>query len=483
MNPLLYTDSYKLLHRTIAPPNTSLLYSNFTPRGSRDGFNNVIFFGLQYLLKEYLIDQFRYNFFNQSKSKVLKEYKEYILPFAGNADVDHIAQLYDLNYLPIEIKALPEGSFVPSRIPVLTVRNTHPDFFWLTNYLETLISNVLWHPCTTATTAFRFRKTFEEYAKLTCENNDLCKFQAHDFSCRGLSSVESSRVNGAAFLLSSCGTDNICSIDFLQKYYFADQSKELIGCSVPATEHCYSTIEGVEGEINCIRRMIQTYPTGIISCVLDSYDYFKVLIEYLPILKSEIMARDGKFVCRPDSSPKTPLEIICGDNESDNEAERKGTLQILWELFGGKVNSKGYRELDSHISCLYGEAITLDLQKKILETMKDQGFASNNVVFGVGSYSIQFATRDSYGWSFKMTYAEVDGKPRNVFKAPKTDPGIKKSACGLLQVKKVNGKYTVKDQCTWEEEKDSELKTVFKDGQLIRETNLKEIRERIESYL
>jgi len=235
------------------------------------------------------------------------------------------------------------------------------------------------------------------------------------------------------------------------------------------------------GEIHQFKRLItEVYPSGIISIVCDTFDYWKVLTDILPKLRPYILNREGKVVIRPDSSPKTPLEIICGDPEAEG-AEKKGSLECLWETFGGHINSKGFRELDPHIGLIYGESISVDLQDKILSKMKEMGFASNNIVFGIGSYSFQYVSRDTYGFAIKSTYGEIDGKPVEIFKDPKTDNGEKKSLKGLVQVYKEGNEFKVKDQCSWDEERDGELKTVFRDGQLIRETSLNNIRERIDS--
>lgn len=481
INPLLLTDSYKICHVHQYPKNTTMVYSNFTPRGTRTDFDKVVFFGLQYFIKEYLTDKFNHNFFNRPRGLVLEEYKNRILPFAGNINIDHIEYLHQLGYLPLEIKALPEGSLVPVKVPLLTIKNTVDKCYWLTNAIETLMSSIIWMPCTSATTSFRYRKNFQKYANETCENLNLVKFQGHDFSFRGMSSVESATISGAAHLLSFYGSDTVPAVDFLERYYKVNN--ELTGCSVPATEHSVMCMGGQETEIETFRRLMKIYPDGILSIVSDTWDYFNVLTNILPILKNEICSRNGKIVIRPDSSPKTPLEIICGDPESNNESEKKGSIQLLWELFGGRVNSKGYKELDSHIGLIYGESISIPLQEKILETLKRQGFASNNIVFGIGSYSFQYVTRDTYNFAIKSTYGEIENRPVEIYKNPKTDSGTKKSLKGLIQVKKVDNTYQVKDQCTWEEEQDSDLQTVFLNGKLVRETSLKEIRNLVESQL
>lgn len=241
------------------------------------------------------------------------------------------------------------------------------------------------------------------------------------------------------------------------------------------------------GEIHTIRRLLNLYPTGILSYVSDTYDYWGVLTNILPQLREEIMTRNGKLVIRPDSSPKTPLEIICGDPEApEGTPENKGSIQVLWELFGGVVNASGFKELDSHIGLIYGDSITLTLARKINRCLMEKGFASTNWIAGIGSFSYQFNTRDTFGWAMKATYCVVDQKPRDIFKNPKTDKGTKKSAKGLLAVFKENGKYILKDHAAWHDiyghTPMCEFREVFCDGEenLDHKNVLSEIRKRVQ---
>jgi nicotinamide phosphoribosyltransferase len=238
--PILLKDFYKTDHRRQYPVGTEEVYSNFTPRGSRiEGVNDVVVFGIQYFIQEYLINQFENNFFSRPKSTVLAAFKRRMDTSLGpdSVSTEHLAALHDLGYLPLEIRALPEGSLCPMRVPLLTIRNTKPEFFWLTNDLETLISAVLWHPITAATIAFEYRKLLTDYAYQTSDIPDFVQWQGHDFSMRGQSSIEAACASGAGHLLSFTGTDTIPAIDFLEQYYGANSESELIGGSVPATEH------------------------------------------------------------------------------------------------------------------------------------------------------------------------------------------------------------------------------------------------------
>ena len=532
-NPFLLTDFYKISHPFQYPKGTTLVYSNLTPRKSRlQGVNKMTFFGLQYFIKEYLIEYFNKNFFEQPKEQLLKDYKRRVVTSLGNdlPTYEHIEKLHDLGYLPIEIKALPEGVAVKMKVPVLTVVNTLPEYFWLTNFIESLMSAILWQPCTSATIAKEYKKILNNFAKKTGMSNEFIQWQGHDFSFRGMSSLESATLSGMGHLLSFTGTDTIPSIDALEKYYNADADKELIGGSVPATEHAIMCSGSKDGEIETFKRLItEIYPTGVISIVSDTWDLWKVCTEYLTELKDIVLSRDGKVVIRPDSG--NPVDIICGLNikkydnwqnalhekvsifeyqnnyykanlnsvqeyidEFGNEHhnfdcgldsfaeittintnEHKGVVELLWNIFGGTLTETGHKLLDSHIGAIYGDSITRERATEICQRLMDKGFASQ-VVFGIGSYTYQYNTRDTFGIAMKATYIEIGDEKREIFKNPITDDGTKISATGLLCVIKEDNEYKLVDKVTWKEEQESELKTVFKNGKLIKDWTLTEIR-------
>jgi nicotinamide phosphoribosyltransferase len=488
LTPILLKDGYKVGHKFQYPEGTTMVYSNLTPRKSRNAnLHEIVFFGMQYFIKEYLINQFQEGFFDRDKDEVLAAYARRMNNYLGKDSItyDHIAALHDLGYLPLEIKALPEGSLVPMKVPVFTIRNTRDEFFWLTNMLETLLSAIIWKPCTSATTAFQYLTTFTAYAHDTVgDDMSFVPWQGHDFSFRGMSGIEDALISGAGHLLCFSGTDTIPAIDFLEQYYNADCEVELIGGSVPATEHSVMCMGGQQGELQTFEHLIsEVYPQGIVSIVSDTWDFWQVLTEFLPALKTQIMARNGKVVIRPDSGD--PVKIIIGDNEAQpGSPEAKGAIECMWETFGGTITARGYRLLDSHIGLIYGDGITPEKQVAILEGLKQKGFASYNVVLGLGSFTYEYVTRDTFGFAMKATYGVVNGEGREIFKAPKTDDGTKKSARGLVQVyRNDDGTLAMKDQCTWDEETQGELKTVFKDGQLLVDQTLAEIKERISTQI
>lgn len=481
MNPLLLTDGYKVDHRRQYPEETTLVYSNWTPRKSRiENVDEVVFFGLQYFIKKYIIEDFENSFFRQPKEEVVKKYARRINNYLGENQVGtkHIEDLHDLGYIPMVFKALPEGASVPVRVPMFTMYNTKPEFFWLTNYFETLLSAVIWLPCNSATIARQYRKVLDRFAKETSSVPEFVNWQAHDFSMRGMGGVEAAVTSAAGHLLSFTGTDTIPAIDFFEEYYNANSDKELIGGSVAATEHSVMCMGTTEGEFETFERLItKVYPKGIVSIVSDTWDLWKVLTDYLPRLKNNIVSREGKVVVRPDSGD--PIHILCGNPYGKTEEERKGVIELLWDVFGGTINDKGYKELVPQIGAIYGDSITIERATKICEKLKEKGFASTNVVLGIGSFTYQYNTRDTFGFAMKATYGEVNGEGRAIFKDPITDDGTKKSAKGLMKIELENGTYKLIDQVSWDEEKKGELKEVFRDGKLLIDYSLAGIRKTI----
>lgn len=488
--PTLLCDFYKVSHKEQYPENTQTIYSTWTPRTSRiKEIDHVVVFGVGYFVKKFLINFFNDNFFNRPKQDVINEYERYIKYTLGvqNPDSSHIADLHDLGYLPLQVKALKEGTLVPIKVPMLTIKNTDDKFFWLTNYIETLASCELWQAMTSATIAFQYRKLLNKYAMETVGNTDFVPFQGHDFSMRGMSSLESAMTSGAGHLLSFVGTDTIPAIMLLEQYYRANIEKELVGTSIFATEHSVMCAGGQATEYNTIHRLItKVYPNGFVSIVSDTWDFWKVVGEIVPSLKEEILERDGKVVLRPDSGD--PVKIICGDPKSEDEIVRKGLIEALWDIFGGTVTEQGYKLLDSHIGAIYGDSITLERAEAICEGLKAKGFASTNIVFGIGSYTYQYNTRDTFGFAMKATYAVVDGEERLLFKDPKTDNGTKRSQRGLVAVLKSSksGNLFYVDGLDVETYAVEEfgyvdlLEDVFVDGKLVREQSLSDIRNMLQ---
>jgi len=536
LNPFLQADFYKTGHPFQYPKGTNKILANFTPRSARlapvlpELFDEkIVWFGLQGFIKEILIGLFDREFFGKLASTAVRHYQRRVDNALGKGavTVDHLQALHDLGYLPLEIRSVPEGARVDIRVPPVTFINTRPEFAWLVTYIETLFSCESWKPSTVATIAFEYRKLLTYFAQLTGSPMAFVDWQGHDFSMRGMAGLYDARKCGAGHLLSFTGTDTIPAIDYLEDLYNADSDRELIGGSVPATEHSVMCLGSKEGEIETIRRLVkQVYPAGIVSVVSDTWDFWQVVTDFAAALKSEIMSRqpdalgNAKVVFRPDSGD--PVKILTGYFCTDvpdvqdraalqaaqaagfeavrdaatgtywllgedasarqtlREPEVKGAVQCLWDTFGGVQTDRGYKLLDPHVGLIYGDSITLTRARDILVRLERKGFASGNVVLGIGSYTYQYLTRDTFGWALKATYAEVNGEPQELVKDPVTDSGVKKSAKGLLRVDKTPDGYVLHDQQTPEQAAGGALVPVFRDGELLVEQSLAEIRARLQ---
>jgi len=480
MNALFLTDGYKTGHHQQYPKGTEEVYSNWTPRSNKyapKGCDKVVSFGQQYVFK-WLHNYFNDHFFSKPKTDVCNEIKEELSLYLGtDYDVAHYEELHDLQYLPIRVKALPEGVEVSMRVPMVTIVNTDKKFFWITNFLETILSTMLWQPITSATIALCYKRIFKHWTVLTDkENLGFIDFQGHDFSMRGMGSLESAVASGMGHGAVFLGSDTLPVISSLRKYYNA---QGFVVGSVNATEHSVMCAGTKDDEIGTFKQLMKTYPKGILSVVSDTWDLWKVLTVYLPQLKEDVLSRDGKLVIRPDSGD--PVAIICGEqNTLGGESPKdKGVVELLWNIFGGTINTQGYKVLNPHIGTIYGDSITTERAENICQRLSDKGFATTNVVLGIGSFTYQFNTRDTFGFAMKATSVVVGGERREIFKDPITDDGIKKSAKGLLKVSKVDNNYVLLDQVTPEQENEGELKVIYENGTFSNSVNIQQIRTRI----
>jgi len=492
LNPLNAIDFYKADHRRQYPDGTEYVYSNFTPRSSKlapvldDYDQRVVFFGLQGFIKSFLMEIWDENFFSQPKAEIIADYQKRMDTSLGEGaiPVDHIEALHDLGYLPIRIKALPEGVRVNMRVPMLTVVNTKPEFFWLTNYLETCLSAGLWKSCATATLAYEYKKLLKAGYEKTGADPAGIGVQVHDFSFRGMSGIYDAAQSGAGHLTSFIGTDTVSAIDYLETYYNGSGIGP-VGVSVPATEHSVMCMGTKEDEIGTFRRLIKDlYPKGIVSIVADTWDFWQVITEFAAELKEAILARQldanglAKVVFRPDSGD--PVKILCGDPGAPAGSPAfKGAVECLWDIFGGTETVKGYKCLHERVGLIYGDSITLERARDIMARLEEKGFAASNVVFGVGSYTYQYMTRDSFGFAMKATWGQVNGEGRSIFKDPITDSGLKKSAKGLLRVEKEGDDFVLYDEQSREQEETGALQTVYEDGKLVLDEHLDVIRARL----
>ena len=456
-NIILLSDSYKTGHYLQYPPKTNTVYSYFESRGGRSP--HTMFFGLQYYLKKYLQGVV-------VTEEKIQEAKEIITAHMGNERLfNEKGWRYILENhggkLPVRIKAVPEGAIVDNFNVLVTVENTDPNCYWLTNYLETLLVQV-WYASTVATQSNAILKMLTEFAELTGDTS-LVNFKLHDFGFRGVSSVESAGIGGLAHLINFLGTDTMEALVFAKKYYNCDCA----GFSIPASEHSTITSWGKENEDKAMENMLDQYSDcPLIACVSDSYDIFKACSDIWGTkLKDKIMKRNGTLVIRPDSGdPKTVILQI---------------LNILWDKFGGNVNNKGYKVLDPHVRVIQGDGVNYDSIKSILEAMEEQNYSIDNIAFGMGGALLQKLDRDTQKFAFKCSSININGKEIDVYKKPITDIGkmSKKGRLKLVAVEGNNGKnklYTIKRGVS--QEKDI-LEEVFLNGKITKKYTLDEVRE------
>jgi nicotinamide phosphoribosyltransferase len=496
---LFYADGYKVGHKKMLAKGTAKLYGTWIPRSLKyapKGVKKILSAGHQ-LTMRWLHDEFQENFFNQPKD-VATQFQSDMSKYLGmDYDGAHFEALHDLGYLPIRVKALPEGIETSPNIPHMTFINTIDGFAWLTLYLETVISSLAWKTSTSATIALQYRRNVAKWvAKTDPANAWLIPFLCHDFSARGLSPFDMLS-SGLGHAMSFRGSDTLIVIPGAR--YFYDESKDEVCInSVNASEHSVSTTKIFTcGESQMIADWLVEFPDGILSIVSDTFDLWQLITKYLPENKAAIMARNGKLVIRPDSGD--PVDIICGTNtghdgvnawfiETQNtKPEQKGVIELLWDIFGGTINEQGYKVLDPHIGAIYGDSITLDRQLEIYERLELKGFASTNIVLGVGSFTYQYNTRDTLGFAAKGAWFEVEENGVrtgfDIYKDPITDDGTKKSLKGRCAVHIENGEYVVKIQCSEEEEKGGVLQTIYEDGHFHNQTTLTQIRERIDKLV
>lgn len=496
-NTLFYTDGYKIGHKFMLAPGVNRLYGTWIPRSLKhasNDINKIVSFGQQ-LTWRWIHDEFEENFFKQDKEIAIKFSNDMSKYLGMVYDGKHFEELHDLGYLPLRVKSLPEGIETNPNIAHMTFINTKDGFAWLTLFMETIVSSLAWKPSTSATIAKQFKQVSTEWVKKTDESNMfLVDYLCHDFSARGLNPWDMVS-SGLGHAISFRGSDTLITIP-AARYFYNESENDVVINSVNASEHSVSTTcIFTMGELEMLRYWMKKFPEGILSCVMDTMDLTRVVKPekdgYLTILKDEILSRNGKIVIRPDSSPKglSPVDMICGhDNElSDRETQadypefyHKGLIECLWEIFGGTINEQGYKVLNSHIGAIYGDAITLDRQKEIYRRLSEKGFASTNVVLGVGSFTYQYNSRDFLGFAAKGGWFETNDGEYSIYKDPVTDSGTKKSPRGLVGVfVDENGEIYMKDNLTKEEEKTGLLHIIYEDGQFHNQTTFSSIRKKL----
>lgn len=472
-NSALLSDSYKFTHWKQLPPGITKAYSYFESRGGV--FPETVFFGLQYFLQQYLAGEFRINAADVQEAKEM---------CAGHFGTDALFNeagwkhfLHDhFGKLPLRIKAVPEGTVVPTHNVLMTVENTCPKCWWMTNFYETLLVET-WYPITVATQSREIKRVIRAFLEKTGDVAGL-DFKLHDFGFRGVSSPESAGIGGGAHMTSFMGTDTFVALKFLRKHY----GEKMAGFSVPASEHFTMTAWGRDNEWRAMKNMLEQFPTGIMACVSDSYDVRKACSEiWGGILKDKVLLRDGILVVRPDSG--VPRDIVLE------------VVKLLGDAFGSTWNEKGYKVLHPKVRVIQGDGVNKDSIYDVLQNLAANGWSADNVAFGMGGALLQKLDRDTQKMAFKCSYVEGntytdhgDIKPggapyvttapwsREVYKDPVTDPG-KASKRGRLALVKRNGTYFTQPEHLTKPE-DNILQTVFEDGEIKVATTLAEVRGR-----
>lgn len=479
---LLLADGYKHVHAEQFPKGLTKLVSYMTPRMSRlETQDKMVFFGVQAFCKTYLIDYFNENFFNLPEDEVVEEYARVLdtMLGKGNYGIEKIRNLHRLQFLPVTIKALREGTKVPMHVPCLSIENTNPDFAWVVQWCESLLSCEIWKICNHATVGYMFREVVDKYYDLTVDDNIPHSKAISDFGFRGMSTLQEAMKASAAWLTSFAGTATIPAIPYLEYNYNCDNAKEVFATNAISTEHAVMASNfAVDGdEVTMIKRLLtEIYPNASFSMVSDTYDLFNLIDNLLVQCKEEIMNHNGKLLIRPDSGDICEVAIK--------------TVEHLYALFPGKNNSKGYKTLHPKVGVVYGDGISTFMAEKIYKALMDKGFASNCIVFGAGSLSfnafvengdLKVMTRDTFSVAIKATYGVVNAEEIFIFKDPKTDKdtgkGFKKSQKGLCYVWEEDGELKYKDEYTSSTIPENNLlQPVFKDGKMLKEYTFAEIR-------
>ena len=488
-NAMLLCDTYKQVHINMFDKGLTKLVSYWVPRKSmfeKEENQKMVFFGLQAFIQEFLIEYFNDNFFNVPIDTIRDTYRKYmnVQLGEGNYSIKHIEDLHKLGYLPLSLRALPEGSKVNMGVPCISLTNTNEDFAWLVQWVECILQAELWKTCNHATIGNMYYKLAKYWYDKNVDNDIDPRNAFSDFGMRGMSSINEASRCSAAWLLSANKTSTVCALPYIDKFYDADCSYNHIGQGAISTEHAVISSNYAHGtdEVKFLKRMLtETYPNASFSCLGDTYDYWNFIDNVIPSCKDEIMKHNGKLLVRPDSGDQFTTVIK--------------TVQKLWDTFGGTVNTKGFKVLDSHIGIILGDGCTLNVLKKIWDKLNSMQFAANNVIFGVGAFCFTAIfegdkmivnTRDTYGVAMKATYACFGVKEYMVYKDPKTDTSnLKKSHKGLVFVYKDGNNFMYKDGLLKDDYNEyggddaNALRLVFEDGKTYNRETFTTIRERL----
>lgn len=466
-NLILTTDSYKLTHFQQYPKDTEAVYSYFESRTGAK-YPYTVFFGLQHIIKEWLLDPITTS--DMIEAAGLASYHFGNSAIFNNDGWEHVRKR---GYLPLRIKAVPEGTVVPTGNVLMTVENTDPECFWLTNAVESLLTHV-WYPSTVATLSHHTRAMIKSYLDTTSDSDEGLPFMLHDFGYRGAATHDAAAIGGAGHLINFKGTDTLPAMLLALDSYKADP--ETLAFSVPATEHSVMTSLGKNREFEVVNQALEEYPTGILSVVADSYDiYHFVNTVTVGSFKEKIEARDGVFVIRPDSittKDPTPQDLV------------RWIAKTIDFNMGSTINSKGYKVLNPKVRILWGDGIDPDGIMGILSFLMKAGYSAENMVFGMGGGLLQKVNRDTQRFAFKSSAQKRDGEWHDVFKSPLDASKVSKKGRLRLAMNYAGRYYTEPlgrpsgypyDVC-----RENILETVFENGKLIREQTFDDIRQRAE---
>lgn len=458
-NIIKMTDSYKVSHWKQYPPNTSLIVSYFEARAGGE-FKDIVFFGLQYFLKRYLAgrvvnkekidaaEAFWAAHFRDDKVFNRKGWERILKEFDGK--------------LPVEIRAVPEGTVVPEGNVLFVIENTDPESYWLTNYLESILVEV-WYACDAAIISREMKKIiWAALERSGTASIDNLLYRLHDFGLRGSTSPESAAIGGAAHLVNFFGTDTAPALEMLMEYYNAPMP----GFSISAAEHSTITSWGRGNELAAYKNILKQFPTGLVAVVSDSYDIRNAISNiWGGELKEKVLSRDGLLVIRPDSGD--PIVLL------------PEILDLIGEKFGYRVNEKGYKVINDKVRVIQGDGINRRTLKNILDAVMDSGWSADCISFGSGGGLLQDCNRDMQRMAMKCCYAVINGEGVEVFKEPATDPS-KRSKKGQLMLVEENDngvlvfKTLLKDTPGYEDK----LVPVFRNGELLIDQKLEDIRQR-----
>lgn len=461
-NFILNSDSYKTSHWVQYPPNTEYISSYIEARGSNNQFNQVLFFGLQAYLKEYLSQPITQRDIDEA-SVLLKAHG---VPF-NKAGWQQLLDTHQ-GYLPLRIQAVPEGMVIPTGQVLCQVVNTDPDFFWLTSYVETSLLRAIWYPSTVASLSYYCKQVIKQGLEKSADNLDSLPFKLHDFGARGVSSLESAALGGLAHLVNFAGTDTLSAVVAASRWYGMDGRHDDTGMaafSIPAAEHSTMTAWGREHEVDAYANMLKQFggEGKIMAVVSDSYDIWNAIDNlWGGVLKQQVEQMGGTLVIRPDSGD--PVKVV------------REAVQRLAVKFGTTTNSKGYKLLPSYLRLIQGDGINPTSIGKIIDAVLAAGFSSENITFGMGGGLLQQVNRDTLNFAMKTSAAQIAGEWRDVYKDPITSVN-KRSKRGRLALINHQGDYaTVREAALGQQT--NLLRDVFINGELLVDESLTTIRAR-----